>query len=104
VAALSSLVPGESPITALTIGASGNLYTAASDKVRFWDLRMYSCLGKLSGGHSAAVMCLQAWEGPGNTDLVATGSKDHYVKVFEVPTTGGLVLPLLHLEPPHYGK
>lgn len=34
----------ENPITALCIGASGNLYTAASDKVRIWDLRMYGFL------------------------------------------------------------
>lgn len=102
-AVLNPTIPGESPITALSLGASGNLYTAAtSDKVRFWDLRMFSCLGKLSGGHQAAVMCIKAWEGPNNTDFVATGSKDHYVKVFEVPSTGGLVNPLLHLEPPHY--
>lgn len=93
---------GESLITALSLGASGNLYTAASGNVRFWDLRMFSCLGKLSGGHQAAVMCVTAWEGPNNTDFVATGSKDHYVKVFEVPSTGGKVNPLLHLEPPHY--
>lgn len=31
--------PGETPITALCMGASGNLYTAGSDKVRIWDLR-----------------------------------------------------------------
>lgn len=31
--------PGESPVTALSLGASGNLYIAASDKVRIWDLR-----------------------------------------------------------------
>lgn len=30
---------GETPVTALSIGASGNLYVAASDKVRIWDLR-----------------------------------------------------------------
>lgn len=48
-------------------------------------------------------MCVTAWEGPSNTDFVATGSKDHYVKVFEVvPSSGGVVNPLLHLEPPHY--
>lgn len=94
---LSAVHPGESPITALSLGASGNLYTAASDKVRFWDMRTYSCLGKLSGGHQAAVMCVSSWEGPNNTDFVATGSKDHYVKVFEVTSGGGLVNPLLHL-------
>lgn len=47
-------------------------------------------------------MCVTAWEGSSNTDFVATGSKDHYVKVFEVPSTGGVVYPLLNLEPPHY--
>lgn len=30
---------GESPVTALSLGASGNLYIAASDKVRIWDLQ-----------------------------------------------------------------
>lgn len=30
---------GESPITALCFGASGNLYSSASDKVRIWDIR-----------------------------------------------------------------
>lgn len=52
-------------------------------------------------------MCVTAWEGDGgdsdgSTDFVATGSKDHYVKVFEVPKAGGVVYPLLNLEPPHY--
>lgn len=42
---------------------------------------MFSCIGKLSGGHQAAVMCVTTWDGPNNTDYVATGSKDHYVKV-----------------------
>lgn len=93
---------GETPITAVSIGASGNLYVAASDKVRIWDLRNYSCTGKLIGGHQAAVMCVTSWEGSNNTDFVATGSKDHYVKVFEVSSSGGIVSPLLHLEPPHY--
>lgn len=62
----------------------------------------FGSLGKLSGGHQAAVMCVATWVGPNSTDFVATGSKDHYVKVFEVPKTGGLISPLLHLEPPHY--
>lgn len=36
---LSLTQAGESPVTALSLGASGNLYIAASDKVRIWDLR-----------------------------------------------------------------
>ncbi|XP_055382078.1 kinesin-like protein KIF21A isoform X2 [Condylostylus longicornis] len=99
---ITGITPGESPITAMCVGNSGNLYVAASDKVRIWDLKSLSCLGKLSGGHQAAVMCVTSWEGSGSTDFVATGSKDHYVKVFEVPSTGGVVYPLLNLEPPHY--
>ncbi|CAH1707311.1 unnamed protein product [Chironomus riparius] len=102
-ASLTSIPTGESPITALKMGPSGTLYTAASDsKVRMWDLRMFSCIGKLAGAHQAAVMCITTWDGPGNTDYVATGSKDHYVKVFEVPSTAGNIMPLLNLEPPHY--
>ncbi|XP_031616973.1 kinesin-like protein KIF21A isoform X2 [Contarinia nasturtii] len=93
---------GESPVTALSLGSTGNLYIAASDKVRIWDLRNFSCVGKLIGGHQAAVMCVASWKGPDGTDFVATGSKDHYVKVFEVSSAAGIVSPLLHLEPPHY--
>lgn len=48
-------------------------------------------------------MCVATWEGSeAGTDFVATGSKDHYVKVFEVSSAAGTVSPLLHLEPPHY--
>lgn len=43
-------------------------------------------------------MCVASWEGYDGTDFVATGSKDHYVKVFEVSSTAGIVSPLLHLE------
>ena len=34
---------------------------------------------------------------------MVTGSKDHYIKVFEVPENkGGVIAPKLNLEPPHY--
>lgn len=103
-ASLTSIPTGESPITALKMGTmSGNLYTAASDsKVRIWDMRMFSCIGKLAGGHQAAIMCITTWDGPNNMDYVATGSKDHYLKVFEVPSVAGNVPPLLNLDIPHY--
>ncbi|XP_063707717.1 kinesin-like protein KIF21A, partial [Culicoides brevitarsis] len=100
---ISALQPGESPITAMIIGSTGNLYTAASsDRVRIWDLRKFSCTGKVQGGHQAAVMCLESWRSASGTDLLATGSKDHYIKVFEIPQTGGLIYPTLNLLPPHY--
>lgn len=72
-------------------------------KIFSFSLNSFSCVGKLIGGHQAAVMCVATWEGSEQgTDFVATGSKDHYVKVFEVSSTAGIVSPLLHLEPPHY--
>lgn len=61
-----------------------------------------SCIGKLSGGHQAAVMCIAVSENEAGNDTVVTGSKDHYIKVFDVGTQGGLVTPSMNLEPPHY--
>ena len=69
------------------------LYAAAGNQVRIWDVRKFSSTGKLSGGHQAAVMCLAVGPSPppasglapsGRVEFVVTGSKDHYVKVFEV--------------------
>ena len=38
-----------------------------------------------------------------DNNYVVTGSKDHYIKVFEVPENkGGVIAPKLNLEPPHY--
>lgn len=38
--------------------------------------------GKLSGGHQAAVMCMAVGKLSNEEDLVITGSKDHYIKVY----------------------
>ena len=69
--------------------SSSVLYAAAGNQVRIWDIRKFSSTGKLSGGHQAAVMCLAVGAAPAAADgsgveFVITGSKDHYVKVFEV--------------------
>ena len=62
----------------------------------------FHSVGKLSGGHQAAIMCLAVDRRRGG-DLVLTGSKDHYIKGFEVPDdTGGIVQQCMSLEPPHY--
>ena len=50
---------GETAVTAIALSPSGlSLFSAAADKVRVWDLRKFHSIGKLSGGHQAAVMCL----------------------------------------------
>lgn len=62
----------------------------------------FSVTGKLIGGHQAAVMCLAV--GP---DVVVTGSKDHYIKLFDLETENegppvGILTPRVTLDPPHY--
>ncbi|KAK6630614.1 hypothetical protein RUM43_014599 [Polyplax serrata] len=79
------------------------LYTAAGDRVRVWDLRRFCSTGKLAGGHQAAVMCLAVGKLSQTQDVVVTGSKDHYIKVFEVNgDSGGIFSPKMNLNPPHY--
>merc|ERR1719251_524577 len=78
---------GETAVTDIALSPSGlSLFSAAADKVRVWDLRKFHSIGKLSGGHQAAIMCLAI--GPSNVNMdqnyVITGSKDHYIKVFDV--------------------
>ncbi|XP_043246554.1 kinesin-like protein KIF21A isoform X2 [Amphibalanus amphitrite] len=94
---------GESQINDVCVSGSGlALYTASQSTVRMWDLRKFHSVGKLSGGHQAAIMCLAVDRRRGG-DLVLTGSKDHYIKGFEVPDdTNGIVQQSLSLDPPHY--
>lgn len=48
-------------------------------------------------------MCLAVDDVALDTNYVATGSKDHYVKVFETAERpSGVVQPKMNLEPPHY--
>ena len=100
-----AMPPGETAINDISLTPSGyGLFSAAGDKVRLWDLRKFHSIGKLSGGHQAAIMCLDTGptDSPDN-NYVVTGSKDHYIKVFEVPENkGGVIAPKMNLEPPHY--
>lgn len=97
------LPPGEHHITDIALNRDGTaLYSAAGSVVRVWDLRSFSAVGKLNGGHQAAVMVL-AVDKQGINDMVITGSKDHYIKVFEVlEERAGIMVPKHNLEPPHY--
>nr|CAD7404013.1 unnamed protein product [Timema poppensis] len=77
------LPAGEVTINDLALNHNGTtLYTAAGDRVRVWDIRKYECTGKLSGSHQAAVMCLAVGKVSDSEDLVVTGSKDHFIKVW----------------------
>ncbi|XP_063596189.1 kinesin-like protein KIF21A isoform X1 [Penaeus indicus] len=96
--------PGETLITDIAASTSTNiLYSAAGNIVRIWDLRKHTAVGKLAGGHQAAVMCLAVDSTVPGQDVIATGSKDHYIKVFDISgNTTGLVNPRINLDPPHY--
>ncbi|XP_015198128.2 kinesin-like protein KIF21B isoform X3 [Lepisosteus oculatus] len=94
---------GEYQINQIALNPSGSvLYAAAGNTVRTWDLNRMQAIGKLTG-HIGSVMCLTVGQSSGCRDQVITGSKDHYVKVFDVAEgTVGNVGPAHNFEPPHY--
>uniref|UniRef100_A0A8C3UKK9 Kinesin family member 21B n=1 Tax=Catharus ustulatus TaxID=91951 RepID=A0A8C3UKK9_CATUS len=96
-------VQGEHQINQIALNPTGTtLYAAAGNSVRVWELSRLQPVGKLSG-HIGPVMCLTVNQTASNHDLVVTGSKDHYVKVFEIMEgTVGNIGPTHNFEPPHY--
>uniref|UniRef100_A0A3P8QQ77 Kinesin motor domain-containing protein n=1 Tax=Astatotilapia calliptera TaxID=8154 RepID=A0A3P8QQ77_ASTCA len=94
---------GENQINQIALNPNGTvLYAAAGNSVRVWDLRRFASTGKLTG-HLGPVMCLTVDQSGNSQDLVITGSKDHYIKLFDV-TEGSLgsISPTHNFEPPHY--
>ncbi|XP_077269576.1 kinesin-like protein 31E isoform X2 [Temnothorax americanus] len=86
---------GETTINDLALSLDEQeLYTAASDKVRIWDLRKLTYTARLSTPHTAAVMCLAVAE----DGRVIAGSKDHLISLAEPNISG----PSVSLAPPHY--
>ncbi|KYM81545.1 Kinesin-like protein KIF21A [Atta colombica] len=86
---------GETTINDLALSLNEQeLYTAASDKVRIWDLRKLTYTTRLSTPHTAAVMCLAIAE----DGKVIAGSKDHLISLAEPNISG----PSVSLAPPHY--
>uniref|UniRef100_A0A3P9N7F3 Kinesin family member 21A n=1 Tax=Poecilia reticulata TaxID=8081 RepID=A0A3P9N7F3_POERE len=94
---------GENQINQIALNPNGMvLYAAAGNSVRVWDLRRFVSTGKLTG-HLGPVMCLTVDQSGNNQDLVITGSKDHYIKLFDVSEGSlGSVSPAHNFEPPHY--
>ncbi|XP_072510407.1 kinesin-like protein KIF21A isoform X6 [Notamacropus eugenii] len=94
---------GENQINQIALNPSGTfLYAASGNAVRMWDLKRFQSTGKLTG-HLGTVMCLTVDQISHGQDLIITGSKDHYIKMFDV-TEGalGAVSPTHNFEPPHY--
>uniref|UniRef100_A0A8B9TLD8 Kinesin-like protein KIF21A n=1 Tax=Anas platyrhynchos TaxID=8839 RepID=A0A8B9TLD8_ANAPL len=94
---------GKNQINQIALNPTGTfLYAAAGNSVRMWDLKRFQSTGKLTG-HQGPVMCLTVERISNGQDLIVTGSKDHYIKMFDV-TEGALgsVSPTHNFEPPHY--
>ncbi|XP_070611430.1 kinesin-like protein KIF21A isoform X5 [Erythrolamprus reginae] len=94
---------GENQINQIALNPTGTfLYAAAGNVVRMWDLKRFQSTGKLTG-HLGPVMCLTVDRISNGQDLIITGSKDHYIKMFDI-TEGalGTVSPTHNFEPPHY--
>nr|XP_029523262.1 kinesin-like protein KIF21A isoform X4 [Oncorhynchus nerka] len=94
---------GENQINQIALNPSGSvLYAAAGNSVRVWDVGRFVSTGKLTG-HLGPVMCLTVDQSGNGQDLVISGSKDHYIKMFDV-TEGalGAISPTHNFEPPHY--
>ncbi|KAK1341258.1 hypothetical protein QTO34_017662 [Cnephaeus nilssonii] len=94
---------GENQINQIALNPTGTfLYAASGNTVRMWDLKRFQSTGKLTG-HLGPVMCLTVDQISNGQDLIITGSKDHYIKMFDV-TEGalGTVSPTHNFEPPHY--
>ncbi|XP_064129494.1 kinesin-like protein KIF21B isoform X9 [Loxodonta africana] len=94
---------GEHQINQIALSPSGTmLYAASGNAVRIWELSRFQPIGKLTG-HIGPVMCLTVSQTSSHHDLVVTGSKDHYVKTFELgECVMGTVGPTHNFEPPHY--
>uniref|UniRef100_A0A8C2XZU0 Kinesin motor domain-containing protein n=1 Tax=Capra hircus TaxID=9925 RepID=A0A8C2XZU0_CAPHI len=101
---------------------SGLVFSVSASYIKVWDIRdsakcgppasspqaghLRPCrlqpVGKLTG-HIGPVMCLTVTQTASQHDLVVTGSKDHYVKMFELGEgVTGTIGPTHNFEPPHY--
>ncbi|XP_068132404.1 kinesin-like protein KIF21A isoform X9 [Hyperolius riggenbachi] len=98
-----AIPPGENQINQIALNPTGTfLYAAAGNAVRMWDLKRFQSTGKLTG-HLGPVMCLTVDQIASGQDLIITGSKDHYIKMFDISEGAlGAISPTHCFEPPHY--
>ena len=99
----NELPTGEHPINDIVSERYGNkIYTAAGNSVRIWDLRQFLTVGRLSAGHNSTIMTLALDDIDYDNSVLITGSKDHYIKIFDVNSGIGVIPAKRSLTPPHY--
>uniref|UniRef100_A0A1I7UCY4 WD_REPEATS_REGION domain-containing protein n=1 Tax=Caenorhabditis tropicalis TaxID=1561998 RepID=A0A1I7UCY4_9PELO len=96
----------ETVITAADVDPTGQLlFTSFAAYVRVWNLREWKPLGRLNAAsHSpkSEVSCLRTTMTPDGSILAYTGSRDHYVKEYEVGLGTGVIESKCEFTPPHY--
>ncbi|CAB3406077.1 unnamed protein product [Caenorhabditis bovis] len=96
----------ETVITAADVDPTGQmLFTSFAAYVRVWNLREWKPLGRLNAAsHSpkSEVSCLKTTMTPDGNILAYTGSRDHYVKEYEVGLGTGVIEAKSEFTPPHY--
>ncbi|CAJ0936492.1 unnamed protein product, partial [Mesorhabditis belari] len=98
----------ETVVNAIEIDPTGELlFSSFCGDVRVWCLSKMASFGRLVGAaHSprSEVSCLSVAVNPErNVCNVFTGSRDHYVKMYALPTTGeGVHEAAVEFNPPHY--
>ena len=100
----NELEKNESKILDIQLNKYGSiLFSTCGLIARIWDLRKFYCIGKLNTNHQANIICMAVEESGNDSNVVVTGSKDHYIKVFDVmEDVGGVHHPTCTLTPPHY--
>lgn len=101
------LQQGEARVLDIQLASYGTvLFSTCSNIVRVWDLRKFHCVGKLNTGHQAPIICMAVGEFDQEQNCqqpVATGSKDHYIKLFDIKDgPSGFHNATTTLKPPHY--
>jgi len=100
----SEVEKNESKILDIQFNKYGTvLFSTCGLIARIWDLRKFYCIGKLNTNHQSNIICMAVEESGNDSNTVVTGSKDHYIKVFDVmEDVGGVHHPTCTLTPPHY--
>eukprot|EP00117_Sycon_ciliatum_P027246 scpid25067/ scgid22182/ Kinesin-like protein KIF21A len=85
------------------------LYTTCGSSVRVWDVNKFQSLGRLVGSTApvSTLLLLSGSHLPRDAStgsmLLATGARDHCVRIFEVnPKLANIQTACYQLEPPHY--
>ncbi|CAD6199987.1 unnamed protein product [Caenorhabditis auriculariae] len=98
----------ETMISAADVEPTGRLlFTSFSGDVRIWNLDRWASFGRLtSATHSpkSEVSCLSTTINSAGNIVAYTGSRDHYVKTYEVTSLGGegVYDASVEYNPPHY--